>query len=195
MKHFTTLLEQSREAIRYWWLYAVVGIALIAGGVLTFIYPAQSYLALSIIFGWLMLVAGILEIVVATANRHFLTGRGWMVAGGAIEVVLGVILIFNVALSAATMPVFLGFWLLLRSFATIGFGGDMRAMGVRGAGWSVVGGILLMLCSLWILMQPATVGSAAVLVWIGVSLLLSGVSACAFSMQLKSAHKSLAESA
>ncbi len=189
MKHFTSLIEHSREAVRYWWLFAVVGVLLVVGGIMTFVYPAQSYLALSVLFGWLMLIAGILEIVVATANRHFITGRGWMVAGGVIEVVLGIILIFNVALSAATMPIFLGFWLLMRSFATIGFGGDMRALGGKGAWWTVIGGILLMLCSLWILMQPVVVGSAAVLVWVGISLLLSGVSTCAFAMQLRTAHR------
>ncbi len=189
MNHFDKIIEQSRTAVRYWWLVAVVGIAMLIGGVLTIIYPSQSYLGLSVLFGWLMLVAGILEIVVASANRHYITGRGWMIAGGAIEVILGIILIFNVALSAATMPIFLGFWLLLRSFATIGLGSDMRGIGIRGAVWTIAGGVLLMLCSFWILMQPIIVGTAAVIVWVGASLLLAGVAALGFSWQLHNAHK------
>ena len=61
MKNFTTLIENSKQAVRYWWLLLIVGIALFAVGVLTFVYPAQSYLGMSLIFGWLMLVSGILE--------------------------------------------------------------------------------------------------------------------------------------
>ena len=113
MNNFSSLIENSKQAVRYWWLLLIIGIALFAVGVLIFVYPAQSYLGMSLVFGWLMLISGILEVVLSSANKHFITGRGWMMAGGIIEIILGIILIFNVALSAATLPIFLGFWLML----------------------------------------------------------------------------------
>ena len=112
-----------------------------------------------------------------------------MLAGGIIEIILGVILIAHVALSAATLPLFLGFWLLLRAFATIGLGGDMRTLEIPGAGWTLFSGILLMICSLWILFRPLVVGSAAVIVWVGISLLFAGVGAMSLSLQLRQAHR------
>lgn len=193
MNHFSSLIENSKQAIRYWWLLLVVGIALLLVGILTFVFPTQSYMGMAMLFGWLILITGILEVVLSTTNKHFITGRGWMLAGGVIEIILGIILIFNIALSAATLPIFLGFWLMLRGFSAIGLGGDMNAMDIPGSGWTIFSGILLLLCALWILFQPLVFGTTAVVVWVGISLLFAGVAACSLAMQLRQAHRCLEE--
>lgn len=192
-KRFDTLIENSKRAVRYWWLLLITGIALIVIGILIFVYPAQSYMGMALVFGWLMLASGILQVVLSSANRHYITGRGWMLAGGIIEIVLGLILIFNIALSAASLPIFLGFWLMFRGFSAIGLGGDMNALGVTGSGWTVASGILLLLCSLWILFRPLVFGTAAVVIWVGISLLFAGAAACSLAFQLRNAHHCLEE--
>ena len=186
MNKLSSLIEQSKQAVRHWWLLLVVGIALLAVGILVFIYPARSYLDLSVLFGWLILFSGVMEVVLAARSRHFVTGRGWMLAGGIIEIILGAILAFNVALSAVTLPIFLGFWLL--SFSTIGLASDMHVLGIRGSGWTVLTGVLLLICSLWMLLQPLAFGTTAVVVWVGLSLLFAGISTVSLSLQLRSAH-------
>lgn len=193
MKNVTYLIERSKQAVRYWWLMLLIGIALFVLGILVFVYPAQSYVSMAVLFGWVILSAGILEVVLSASSDHFVTGRGWMLAGGVIQIILGLILVFNVALSAVTLPIVLGFWLLFRGFSTIGLGGDMRAMGISGAGWTIVGGVLLLLCALWMLFQPLVFGTAFVVVWLGVALLFAGVSAMALSFQLRTAHRCLAK--
>ena len=142
-------------------------------------------------FGWLIFFSGVFETALAATSRHFITGRGWMLAGGVIEIILGLILISNVAISEVALPIILGFWLLMRSFSTIGLGGDMTTLGIHGAGWTIFTGILLLLCSLWILLQPLVFGSTAVLVWVGVSLLFAGAGACSMAFQLRHAHRVL----
>lgn len=186
---FNTLIENSKQAVRYWWLLLVTGIVLFCLGIVIFIFPQQSYIGMSLLFGWVILITGILEVVLSTANRHFVTGRGWMLAGGVIEIILGVILIFNIALSAATLPIFLGFWLLMRSFSAIGLGGDMNALSIPGSGWTIFSGILLLICAIWILLQPLVFGTTAVIIWVGISLLFAGAAAISLSMQLHNAHK------
>ena len=108
---FETLLEHSKQAIRYWWLLLLTGIALFIIGLVVFLYPAQSYLGMSLMFGFLIFFSGLFQIILSAGNKHYMTGRGWMLAGGIIEVILGVILILNTALSAATLPIFLAFFL------------------------------------------------------------------------------------
>ena len=191
MNNFSSLIENSKQAVRYWWLLLIIGIALFAVGVLIFVYPVQSYLGMSLVFGWLMLISGILEVVLSSANKHFITGRGWMMAGGIIEIILGIILIFNVGLSAATLPIFLGFWLMMRGFSAIGLGGDMNALEIAGSGWTIFTGVLLLLCSLWILFQPLVIGTTAVIVWVGITLLLAGITAFSLALQLRNAHHCL----
>ena len=175
-------LEGSRQAVRYWWLLLAGGVILFLIGVVVFAFPVQSYVGMAVLFGWLMLLTGVVETIVAVRNTHYVTGRGWMLAWGVIEIVLGLILVFNVALSSATLPVVLGFWLLMRGFSAVGLGGDMRAVGIRGAGWTILCGILLLL---W----PLVCGSTAVVVWVGLSLLLAGASAALLGLQLRTAHR------
>ena len=191
MKNVALLLERSKQAVRYWWLMLLIGIALLVLGILVFVYPAQSYTGMAVLFGWVILVSGILETVVSATNDHFVTGRGWMLAGGIIQIILGLILIFNVALSAATLPLVLGFWLLFRAFSTIGLGSDMRALEVTGAGWTIACGVLLLLCALWLLFQPLVLGTAFVIVWVGVGLLFAGAGALSLAFQLHHSHRCL----
>lgn len=191
MKKLHALLESSKQAIRYWWLLLAVGLLLLAVGILIFLFPARSYLELSMLLGWVILLAGILEVVLSATNRHFITGRGWMLAGGIIEMILGLVLIFNVALAATMLPLLLGFWLLMRAFSTIGLGSDMRTLEISGAGWTILTGILLLICSLWILFQPVGVGTSAVIVWVGITMLFAGAAACTLAMQLSRAHHRL----
>lgn len=177
------------RAIRYWWLPAVVGVALFLLGIAVFVFPMQSYLTIAALFGWTMLGSGILGVVLAASNRHFKAGNGWLLTGAILEIILGTMLIFNLALSAATLPVFLGFWLLFRGFHAVGLGNDMRAMNIRGAWWTIVGGALVSLCAVWVLFQPYVAGPAAVIIWVGISLLLTGITGVALSVQLHRLHR------
>lgn len=183
-----TLIEDSKQAVRHWWLLLITGIALIAIGVVIFVYPQQSYTGMALMFGWLIMLSGILQVALASMSKHFVTGRGWMLAGGIIEIILGIILIFNASLSAVSLPIFLGFWLMFRGFSAIGLGGDLSAMGVPGSGWTVTSGILLLLFSVWILFQPLVFGTTAVIIWVGVSMFFAGASACSLALQLRQAH-------
>ena len=191
-KNFNALIEHSKRAVRYWWLLLPAGFILLLLGVYVIVRPEQSYLGMSVLFGWIIFAIGVLEIILAASNRHYITGRGWMLAGGIIEAIIGLILIFNVALSAATMPIVLGFWLLFRGFSAIGLGGDMHALRIGGSGWTIVAGVLLLICGLWILMQPIVFGTTAVILWVGISLLVAGAAAIWMAFQLCHAHKCVA---
>lgn len=183
------LIEHSKQAVRRWWLLLLAGLILFVLGIIVFLFPAQSYVGLAILFGWGILAAGVLEVMLSTSNRHYVTGRGWMLAGGIIEILLGILLISNKALSASTLPIFLGFWLLIRSFGAIGLSGDMHTLGIPGSGWTLTWGILLLLCSIWILMQPLVFGSAVVIAWVGISLLFAAGATVSVALQLRQAHR------
>ena len=81
---FAALIENSKQAVKYWWLLLLTGIALLVIGIVVFAFPAQSYIGMSLMFGWLILLSGIFQVILSTANKHYITGRGWMLAGGII---------------------------------------------------------------------------------------------------------------
>ena len=67
----------------------------------------------------------------------------------------------------------------------------MSALEIAGSGWTIFTGVLLLLCSLWILSQPLVIGTTAVIVWVGITLLLAGITAFSLALQLRNAHHCL----
>lgn len=186
-------MENLRHAVKNWWLLLLLGLAVFVVGILIFTYPGASYVAMSVTFAILILVSGAVNIALAVSNRNPAIGKGWLWAGGIVELLIGLLLIVHPAISAATLPVFLGFWLMFRSFGMIGSGSDLMSLKVPGGGWTVFVGILLLICSVLILAQPLLFGIEAVVIWVGVSFLVGGISMGVLAFELKNLHKHFVE--
>lgn len=124
---------------RLWWVVLIVGILLVLGGFAYWFWPAAGYAVASQIFGWLLVLAGIVQLCVAAGPDHA-KGWGWWIAGGVIDMFIGFMLVRSVVLSEAVLPYFLAiifiFW-GIESFAGTATGG-------RRYRWlGIVNGILL----------------------------------------------------
>lgn len=177
-----TLMDQFRGLTRYWWALLILGVAIFVVGILIFAYPGESYIGMAALFAVLMLASGIIELVIAFTEKY-MVGRGWTAVLGALEVILGIILIASPGITAAVLPIVLGLWLLFRGISMIALASEMNHFRVQGMGWTIALGILLILCSLLILFQPLF-GFAAVVIWVGVAFLVAGVSITVFAFQL-----------
>ena len=178
----STLIEQFNSLTRYWWALLILGIAIFIVGILIFVYPGESYVGMSALFAVLMLMSGIIGLIISFTEKY-MVARGWNAVLAALEVVLGIILISNPAISAAVLPIVLGIWLLFRGMSMIGIASEMRHFNISGMGWTICLGILLIICSLFILFQPLF-GFVAVVAWVGAAFLIAGVAIAVFSFQL-----------
>lgn len=57
-RRFEKLTEQAARVVQHWWLVLVAGIFCIAAGIAVFAFPLESYVALSILTGVIMLIVG-----------------------------------------------------------------------------------------------------------------------------------------
>lgn len=187
------LVESIKNAIKYWWLLLIAGILLCATGVIVFFYPGEAYLTLAILFGVVLLVTGIIQLVLAIANKNYFTRKAWAIVGSVLEIILGLILCFNIPLSAMTLPFILGFWLMYRGFMYIAFGSDLSTFHIKGYGWSIACGILLIIGSIFILLDPVLFGTSMVVAFLGISFVFSGISSCYAAFQLKNIHEKAKE--
>lgn len=98
---------------RWWWAVLVLGILLILGGVAYWLWPVEGFVTAAILFGWLLILAGIVQLCVAAGPDHP-KGWGWWIAGGVIDLFVGFVLVRNLGLSEAVLPLFLAvvfiFW-------------------------------------------------------------------------------------
>lgn len=93
---------------RAWWVIMVVGILMIVAGFAYWFWPVVGYAIASQLFGWLLIVAGVVQLCVA-AGPHSTAGWGWWLAGGMINIFIGFMLVRSVILSEAVFPYFLAF--------------------------------------------------------------------------------------
>lgn len=189
MENYVSAVDRYRNSIKYWWVGLLIGVLIFIMGIVVFMHPGESYAALSIVFGLLILLSGIVQLFLGLRMPKN-TGRGWLIASGIIEIVLGIILSFNIAISAVVLPFFLGFWLLFRGLTVIGTAIEMRHEGIRGSGWAIFWAILLIICAFIVLIYPA-IGVGAVVIWLGLSFLFAGISMAMLSIQLYSLRKHL----
>lgn len=186
-------MESTGRAVRNWWLLLLLGIAVFITGIFIFTYPGTSYVALALTFAVLILVAGVVNIALAATNSNAAVGRGWLLAGGIMELLIGLMLMIYPSVSATTLPFFLAFWLMFRSLGLIGTGSDLMSLKVPGGLWTIIVGSLLLLCSVLILVHPVLFGVEAVVIWIGISFLMAGISLSVLAFELKSLHKHFSE--
>jgi len=84
----------------------------VAAGVVAIAYPGPSALVLTIVIGIYVIVAGILEISSSGAlSRTGAGGTGWLVAGGLLSIVAGLVLIVWPDIGAVTLAIVFGAYL------------------------------------------------------------------------------------
>lgn len=151
---------------RWWWLVLVVGILLVIGGFAYWFWPAAGYAVASQIFGWLLVLAGVVQLCVA-AGPNSPKGWGWWIAGGIIDMFVGFMLVRSVMLSEAVFPYFLAFIFLYWGIEAF-VGATVR----RNRYWwlNIINGILLAIIGFFFLEAG----------WVGNEMMVSFLSSIAF---------------
>lgn len=183
-----TIIEQLEYGVKNWWMSLLLGILYIIVALCLLFAPLGSYVALSVIFSISMLISGIIEIIFALSNRKTLSSWGWYVAGGVIDLILGIYLVAYPLLSMEVIPFIVAFWMMFRGFSATGYSMDLKRYGTREWGWYMAFGILAIICSLIILWQPA-IGALYVVYMLAFIFLIIGFFRVMLSFELKKLHK------
>lgn len=175
-------------AVKNWWVSLLLGILYVIVALSLLFAPVSSYLALSVIFSVSILVSGILEITFAVSNKKGISSWGWYLAGGIIDLLIGLYLVIYPLVSMELIPLIVAFWLMFRGFTLCGYATDLKRYGTKDWGWYLVFGILAILCSLGIIWQPG-LGAITVLYMLSITFLIIGCFRILFSFELKRLHK------
>lgn len=188
-RRFENLTRGAARAIKHWWLLAVAGILCIALGIVVFAFPLQSYVTLAILFGVLLLVVGAAKLISASTSANFFMMRGYVIVSGVLDLLIGIFLCIYPGVTLVALPIMMGFWMMYNSFVLIGFSGDFETFGIPGFGWVIGGGILLLVLSILVLVNPFGAGIATVVVLAGVGLIVFGILLISLAMKLKEIHR------
>ena len=171
-----------------WGLVLLKGIILIVLALIIFNNPADTLLSIALFIGLGFIITGIVIIVVALATKKENENFGWKLAEGLLDILFGFVLAVNPEITAAIIPFMIGFWamfygilLTVSAFNSVKFNATI-----------LISGILIIILGYVIMFNPLIFG-LTISIWIGITLLFSGIANIIFSFQIKSLNKELSE--
>jgi len=181
-----------KQAVKYWWVSPIIGIIAIILGMWCIANPGATLAVLGALFIAGFLISGIFEIIFAFSNKDTLKGWGWTLASGIIDVLFGFILLAIPVGTIAVLLFFVGFWVMFQSIWGIGSSIELQRNGIRGWGWILALGILGLILSFILIVNPVF-AAEFIIYLLAVTLLFYGIMRIYYGFRLKSLHKELDE--
>jgi len=190
MDNVDSTFKEIKTRMVNWWVMLIIGLVFVAMGFYVFNNPVESYITLAIFFAAMMLVSGIFQVFFSVTNRAHIEGWGWQLALGLMETFIGVFLFSNVQVTMAILPFFVGFWLMFRSFALIGFSFELKAYQIKSWAYYLIFGILLGIFSWMIIINPM-LGGLTIITWTGIAFFIAGIANIMLSFRLRKVKKKM----
>ncbi len=126
----TVLLVMSfnKHYTRHWWITLLQGLAGIGAGIVTFVWPAITAVALLTIIAIWAVVTGILEIVGAIRLRKEIKGEWLLILSGLLSLVFAYILLSNPAAGALALVWVIGVYAVAFGILQIVLGARVHRM-------------------------------------------------------------------
>jgi uncharacterized membrane protein HdeD (DUF308 family) len=150
----------------------VWGILLVAAGVLAVLMPEVAALATALVFGWLLVFSGVIELAHAFQSRAQ-GGFGWKLASGILTLLLGIAIVFVPLAGIASLALLVGAFLFAGGIARTVLALRMRPR--RGWGWVLLDGLLSIALAILILLGWPASSIAFIGLLVGFSLIFTGI--------------------
>jgi uncharacterized membrane protein HdeD (DUF308 family) len=109
-----------------WWLVGLLGLLSVAVGVLAIVYPDITLLALGLIVGIYLVIAGSTYLGLATLDNQTASGRVLRVLVGFLSILAGLICLVRPGAGVLALLIALSFWFILTGVADLARAIDVR---------------------------------------------------------------------
>ncbi len=188
----TNIVSKVSHSVKNWWVFLLIGILMIVGAIWMFKTPIESFVGLSVFFSVLILMSGLLNIFYVLGNKNDLDNWGIYLAGGVLDVIVGLILLNYPGITMLLFSLFIGFWLLFRGVSTITAAFKYKKDGEEGWLWIMIFGFLIVIFAFMSIINPL-IGAAYLVFTLAFSFLLLGVVNVYLSFKLKNVKSRLVE--
>jgi uncharacterized membrane protein HdeD (DUF308 family) len=138
---------------KFWWALLLRGIVSVALALLLWLRPGVGLATLMLLLGAYMLVDGIVAVFTAIGGRSDNPDWGWMLAGGVLGALVGLLTLRAPAATALVIVLYVAVWAMMVGVTQI-----VTAIRVRNEidnEWMLIlGGVLAVLLGLFILWSP-----------------------------------------
>ncbi len=179
--------ERAKESARYWWVPATIGVLSVIAGVIVLAKPSNSLKTLAVIAGIFILIDGIAELVASFSRST--ENRGLVALLGALNVIVGILLIRHPIQGVTVIALFIGIWLVV--VGVIRFVMAFEFPGHRT--WRFVVAAIEVIAGIVIVANPH-IGFATLALLVGLAFIINGLGLLMVGIAVRTAGKELARS-
>lgn len=173
-----------------WWLFLAQGILSIILGVLALVWPGSTLVVLTVLFGLLLLLNGIVVVMSAIGFAASNLPWGWRLTIGLLDILAGLIVIRWPGETAVTVLLFIGFWAILVGISQV-IGGIADHAALSHAWLVALDGVVSIIFGILMVVWPAA-GLLTLALLVGIFAIVHGLDLCAVAFRARSFGQRLA---
>jgi len=170
----------------HWVLFLVEGVVLLVLGATAVVLPPIATLAVTILFGWLFLVSGIVGLVTTFWMRQA-PGFWWSLASAVLGIVVGALLLASPVTGALSLTLVLIAFFLIEGAVSIMFALDHRRELSGQWGWMLMSGIIDLALAIMIFAGLPSTAAWAVGLLVGINMIFGGTALIAMALHARKA--------
>jgi uncharacterized membrane protein HdeD (DUF308 family) len=121
-----SLIRGDSAARRHAWAVGIMGVLSVVAGIVAFVYPGITAVALLYIAAFWSIVLGAFQLVAAIRVRRDIPGELWMITVGVIAVLVGVYLVVLPGAGLLSLVWLVGIWAVLFGLSSLMFASTVR---------------------------------------------------------------------
>ena len=168
----------------HWVLFLVEGVVLLVLGAAAVVLPPIATLAVTILFGWLFLVSGIVGLVTTFWMRHA-PGFWWSLLSAALGIIVGAMLLASPVTGALSLTLVLIAFFLIEGVVSIMFALDHKRELSGQWGWMLMSGIIDLVLAMMIFAGLPSTAAWAVGLLVGINMIFGGTALIAMALHAR----------
>jgi uncharacterized membrane protein HdeD (DUF308 family) len=170
----------------HWKLYLIEGIVLVALGLIAIVIPPIATLAVTIFFGWLFLISGVVGLVTTFMMRHA-PGFWWSLISAALGVLVGGMLLAQPAQGALSLTLVVAAFFAVEGVVTIMFSLDHRRELSGRWGWMLASGLVDLVLAVLIIAGLPSTAAWAIGLLVGINMMFGGTALISMALHARNA--------
>jgi len=159
------------------WTEFLTGIAFLVAAVVMLRNPGATLVTLTFIFAVVAIVRGVTTLAAYSKLRDVIGGRaGITLVSGVLDIILGILFLFNIPAGALTITYLFAFWFIMDSVVGIVSASHLRAAGTGWFIFDLIFQILGLIVGILLLMNPV-VSAVGLVTLLAMAFIVFGITA------------------
>ena len=169
---------------QHWVLYLVEGVVLLVLGLTAVVIPPLATLTVTILFGWLFLVSGVMGLITTFWMRQA-PGFWWALVSAVLGIAVGAMLLVLPVSGAFSLTIVLVAFFIIEGVASIMFALDHKRELSGRWGWMLVSGIVDLVLGAMILAGLPSTAAWAIGLLVGINMVFGGAALIAMALHAR----------